>query len=85
MSAFGAVEGWSYSDSSEITKQNLELFYTEFSRDKHTTLFIQHAAQLSVREQDFISFPLGKATFLRCVLWVMQHCHYLTLLLLKGM
>jgi len=65
MSASGAVEGWSYSASSEITKQNLELFYTKFSRDEHTTLFIQHAVQLTVKEQDFIQFPLGKAAFLR--------------------
>lgn len=67
MSAFGAVEGWSYSASSEITKQNLELFYTKLSRDKHTTLLIQHAVQLTVKEQDFIPIPLAKAEFLRCV------------------
>lgn len=56
MSAFEAVEGWSYSASSEITKQNLELFYTKLSRDEHTTLSIQHAAQLTVKEQGFIHF-----------------------------
>lgn len=67
MSALGDVEGWNYSASSEITKQNLELFYTKLSRDEHTMLFIQHAVHLTVREQVFITFPIGKAAFLGCV------------------
>lgn len=67
MSAFGAVEGWNYSASSEITKQNLELFYTKLSRDEHTMLLIQHAVHLRVREQVFNPLPLGKSEFLRYV------------------
>lgn len=67
MSAFEAVEAWNYSASSEITKQNLELFYTKLSRDEHIMLLIQHAVHLTVREQVFNPFPLGKAAFLRCV------------------
>lgn len=67
-------------------KQNLELFYTEFSGDEHTVLFNQHAVQLTVKEQDFIPFPLEKAAFLRCSSYgVMQHYHNLPLELLKGM